>query len=519
MARPGFVLQVDDRTPPLLVPEGARYRLERFPLGTEVVYPAEPLPAVEDLSEQIAAALDSPVGSAPLQERLRPDTKLTIVFDDVTTPAPPIRGTDVRSRIIEAVLTRAAAAGVDDVALVCATGLHRRTTEAELEQMLGERVFRSFFADGLLTNHDAEDADQLRVVGSTEAGPIEVNARAADSDLVVHVRVVVDPESSAVALATGLGSAATIRRVRGTSAVDSEAGGSPAADLESDICAAVESALPLFTIEAVLDNQVFGPPLELLGRREWEWSIREQAAWLGLRHALALAPGKASSRLLNATGGAYSVIGVHAGQPAEVRKLSRRLVGEQQLVEVSGQADVAVLGIPPHNRYAAGSVVNPLLAAWQGLAEAFRCHTGRPFVRHGGALVLYHPLAPEFSPLHHPSFVDFFAEVLSTTTDASQVQEKFEDRYATDSWYIHLYRTSHAFHGVLPLQLWYQIAQARSWCSDIIWVGADRSSTERMGFRAASSLADALEMVSATVGRSPRIRYLHAPPRVRVDVR
>jgi hypothetical protein len=41
MARPGFVLEVDDRTPPLVVPAGDAFRLERFPLGTRVVYPAE----------------------------------------------------------------------------------------------------------------------------------------------------------------------------------------------------------------------------------------------------------------------------------------------------------------------------------------------------------------------------------------------------------------------------------------------------------------------------------------------
>ena len=38
MGRPGFVLEVDDRTPPLLVPDGDRFRLERFPLGTRVIH-------------------------------------------------------------------------------------------------------------------------------------------------------------------------------------------------------------------------------------------------------------------------------------------------------------------------------------------------------------------------------------------------------------------------------------------------------------------------------------------------
>ena len=33
MGRPGFVLEVDDRTPPLLVPDGDRFLLEKFPLG------------------------------------------------------------------------------------------------------------------------------------------------------------------------------------------------------------------------------------------------------------------------------------------------------------------------------------------------------------------------------------------------------------------------------------------------------------------------------------------------------
>ena len=52
-----------------------------------------------------------------------------------------------------------------------------------------------------------------------------------------------------------------------------------------------------------------------------------------------------------------------------------------------------------------------------------------------------------------------------------------------------------------------------------IWVGADRKTVARLGFRAASTLDDALEMVSDTVGRSPSITYLHNPPHMIADVR
>ena len=61
MGRPGFVLEVDDRTPPLLVPDGDRFLLEKFPLGTRVIYPAESLTPVPDLGEAINAALDAPI--------------------------------------------------------------------------------------------------------------------------------------------------------------------------------------------------------------------------------------------------------------------------------------------------------------------------------------------------------------------------------------------------------------------------------------------------------------------------
>ena len=45
MGRPGFVLEVDERTPPLLVHQGEGFRLQKFPLGSRVIYPPDPLPA------------------------------------------------------------------------------------------------------------------------------------------------------------------------------------------------------------------------------------------------------------------------------------------------------------------------------------------------------------------------------------------------------------------------------------------------------------------------------------------
>ena len=512
MARSGFVLTVDDRTPPLVVHKGDGFRLERFPLGTQVVYPAESMAPVADLREAVDKALDQPLEAQPLDSLLRPQMRLTIVFDDIAVPTPTMRRPDLRGAVVEAVLTRAARAGVDDVELVCANGLNRRLTAAEFQHLLGERVFRSFYADGKLRNHDAEDPDGLAVVSGSEG--ISINARAATSDLVVAVHLTGGPrEGGTAGLAAGLGRTATIGRLSGLQAVQ----GDPTSAAE--IAAAVDAAVPIFEIDVVLDNDIFSPPLDFLGRREWEWRIRDQARMRGVRRALAATPTRLRRRLLSAAQASFHATMIIAGAPEAVQAESRERALAQHLVELAGQADVGVIGVPQRNPFSVDSVTNPILAAWQGLGATFGAHTGRPFVREGGALVLYHPMTADFSGLHHPSYVDFFADVLISHPDPAQIQADFETKFATDPWYAHLYRTSYAFHGVHPCHLWYQLSLARQHCSDIVWVGADRRSVDRLGFRAASTLADALEIVAASVGRTPTISYLHAPPQIVVDIR
>ncbi|MGH8823604.1 MAG: lactate racemase domain-containing protein, partial [Jiangellaceae bacterium] len=70
MSRPGFVLEVDERTPPLLVHQGEGFRLERLPLGSKVVYPPDSLPGVRNVDAAIEYALLNPMGIEPLPELL-----------------------------------------------------------------------------------------------------------------------------------------------------------------------------------------------------------------------------------------------------------------------------------------------------------------------------------------------------------------------------------------------------------------------------------------------------------------
>ncbi len=526
MSRPGFVLEVDDRTPPLVVHQGEGFRLEHFPAGTRVIYPPESLPGTDDVDGAIRHALANPEGSEPLAELLKPGMRLTIAFDDISLPLPPMRKPDVRQRVLEQVLSMAADAGVDDVELISANSLHRRLTPHELRDIVGERVYRSFFPAGRLTNHDAEDADNMLHIGLTDQGEdVEINRRAAESDLLVYVNVnLVAMDGGHKSVPIGLASYRSLKHhhnvktmVQSHSFMDPDK--SHLHHSAQRMGRLLAEHLKVFTVETTLNNDVFPSPYDFLLKREWEWGVRDQAAMLAARRGLALSPGRLRHRMFQDLRAPYGITGVHAGETEAVHRKTLATVHRQQMVEVQGQSDVMVMGVPYLGPYNVNSVMNPILATCSGLGYYFNSYRGQPVVRRGGAVILYHPVPRAFSQLHHPSYIDFFDEVLAESTDPSVIEAKFEHAYATDPWYIHLYRTSHAYHGVHPFYMWYWAAHAMDHVDEVVWVGADRSTVERMGFRAASTLADALEMVSTTVGRSPSISYLHNPPHLVADVR
>src|SRR5579872_1201265 len=91
---------------PFLFHAGEQFVWEGLPAGTRVIYPPSPLPALDDADGAIEQALEDPFGADPLSAQLRPGMKLTIAFDDVSLPLPPMRAPDVRQRVIEKVLAK-----------------------------------------------------------------------------------------------------------------------------------------------------------------------------------------------------------------------------------------------------------------------------------------------------------------------------------------------------------------------------------------------------------------------------
>ncbi len=503
--RPGFVLEVDRSTPPTLMWHGEGFALERLPVGSRVVYAPEPLDAIEDPDAAIRHALAHPLGgSAPLPDLLRPGMRLTIAFDDVSLPLPPMQAPDIRQRVIEAVLDVAADAGVDDVVLIAAFALHRRMTDPELRHALGDRVFDAFAPHGLLVQHDAEDPDGVVHMGLTDAGEdVEINRRAAESDLLIYVNInLVAMDGGHKSVATGLASYRSIKHhhnvrtmLASRSFMDQQHSELHSANWRMGRFIAA-AGVKVFQIETTLNNHTFPSSFSFLQKREWEWGARDRASFLASSRALDRTPPRLARSIFHSIRSPHALTSVQAGEVEAVHASTTENVYRQQLVRVEGQTDVLTMG----------------------LGYFFNLYRGRPLVREGGVLIMAHPTPWEFHPVHHPSYIDFFEQVLAETTDPIEIEAKFEESFATDPWYVHLYRTTYAYHGVHPFYMWYWGAHAMAHLGGVIIVGGDVRAVRRLGFKPASTLRDALEMAEDVVGRDPSITHLHNPPLLMADV-
>jgi hypothetical protein len=525
--RPGFVLEVDRSTPPTLMWHGEGFRLERLPVGSRVIYAPEPLDPLTDPDGAIRDALLNPVGdSQPLPALLRPGMKLTIAFDDISLPLPPMRSPDVRQRVIEAVLDLAAEAGVDDVVLIAALALHRRMTEPELRHALGDRVYDAFAPHGLLQQHDAEDPDNIVAVGLTDQGEeVELNRRAVESDLLIYVNInLVAMDGGHKSVATGLASYASLRHHHNVRTMQHSRSfmDQHRSELHSSnwrmgrLIAA--SGIKVFQIETTLNTDTFPQAFSFLQKREWEWTVRDRAAYLAVAKSLDRTPPRVARGIFHSIKSPHAMTSVQAGEVEAVHGLTTDNVYRQQLVAVEGQTDVLTMGLPYICPYNVNSIMNPILVACLGLGYFFNLYRGRPPVREGGVLIMSHPTPWDFHPVHHPSYIDFFEQVLAETTDPLEIEAKYEESFATDPWYRHLYRTTYAYHGVHPFYMWYWCAHALQHLGGVVVVGGDPAAVRRLGFKPASTLRDALEMATDVVGRDPSITHLHNPPIFMADV-
>ena len=126
--------------------------------------------------ERIEAALDAPIGTARLEETVKPENKVLIVVNDHTRPGP-------NRQIVAAVLKRLHSAGVPDanIRFICATGSHRAPTDKEMRAIVGDEVVENYE----IIMHDCRDKDSLFRLGEIDGLDIWLNNAVREADFII----------------------------------------------------------------------------------------------------------------------------------------------------------------------------------------------------------------------------------------------------------------------------------------------------------------------------------------------
>ena len=518
---------IDERSGPRFVHYGTRFREIMLPRGTRVIHPNPPMEPLGNPKAAIREALNHPLDADPLFAQLRPGMKLTIAFDDISLPLPPMVLPDLRQMIIEEVLALCDQYGVDDIHLIVATGLHRRMTGPEIKRAVGKRIYDRFWPDRLY-NHDAEDPDGIVEIGVTDRGErVRLNRRAVESDLLVYVNINLVPmDGGHKSVTVGLCDYISMKSHHNThtlhrchSYMDARPQKSRLAKICERMGKIVDQHLNVFHIETSLNNRMYGGPMSFLGKQESRWTEFDRAKFQALNATLERVPEVARRRIFEKVPSPFGLTGVWAGKTEPVHEKILERCFAQYVVPVQGQSDVVVSGIPFISPYNVNSILNPLLVQVMALGYLFNMYRGVPLVRKDGVLIVFHPCYEEFDRSTHPSYVEFYHRILSHGTNSHDL-EPYEEEFAHNPDYITMFRRGNAYHGVHPFYMWYWGDAGRAHVGKVIVVGAENERVpKRLGWESARTFEDAMDMARSHVGKSqPDVSMMHLPPIFITDV-
>jgi nickel-dependent lactate racemase len=519
------VVTIDSRSAPRTLFYGDQLMDVDLPTGTRVVYPKPPLAPLKDVDAAIRYAINHPYNSEPLYALLKPGMKVTIAVDDISLPLPPMKRPDIREKVTTIVLDLLTDHGVDDIEIIIATSFHRRMKEWEIRHMLGDKIVDKFWPKKLY-NHDAEAPDGLTHIGETDHGEIvEINSRAADSDLIIYVNLNYVPmDGGHKSVSVGLCGYKSLMAHHNPKVMrNCHSYMDPSAsELNSSVVRmgrVLNKKKRVFTIETTINNRMFDRPLEFLAKNEDDLSQAERAALRALKITLDKTPQSLRQAVFDRVPSPYGVTGVFAGETEAVHEHTLKRSYDQYLVPVVGQADILVSGIPYISPYNVHAFLNPLLVQVMANGYLFNLYKGVPMLKKGGTMIVLHPCTDKFDNEQHAPYIEFVHRLLPETRDAMELHRRFEKKFASNPAYIEMYRKGHAYHPAHAFFMWYWGEAGRQHVGRMIVVGADNEYIPGLlGWETARTMDEALRMARTTAPPRPEILALHVAPTMMVEM-
>jgi hypothetical protein len=507
---------------------GDDLRIERFPKDTQLIFANPPMQPVTDVELAVAEALDNPLKAEPLKKQLNPSSRVTIAFDDPCLPLPLMRS-DIRGRVIEVLLKRLFALGIDKehIRLICANGLHRKWTLDELSLVLGKKVIKEMGPERI-SCHDATDEKELVFLGGTVSGhEVEINRAVIESDITIYVNLNCTTMNGGwKSILVGLGSWRSIRHHHTprqwnleTSIMNPQT--NPMHKILREMGALVRQKCNIFQIESVVNNHTWPPPIDKI-LCPINHPDRNGSPGILTRTMLTLAsaaPRKMKQWMRNALRSHYQLCSISAGDIDEVHRHTLERLCKQQNVIVKNTVDVLIFGVPNLSPYSSRSIFNPILLRGLVLGYLLGTFYRRPLLKKGGILVAYNPGIEKFHPMHHPSYIDFWQKDMERFYEPEECWNELSESYAQNSEYIRKYRDHYAYHGAHCLINWMWSGMGMKHPGAVILAGVKEPDTARkLGFTAVRNFDTAVAIARERAGSGASIAYQLIPPVFCVDV-
>jgi hypothetical protein len=474
-----------------------------LPDSATVYYPPPSLPGIptRDIPAAVRRAFEQPLDMAPLRELVSSRSRVLVAFDDNCQPFPPMRPPDIRQTCLETLLEMLESYGVQprNIQLVCAVAIHRKMKPEELRDMVGERIFRDFYPKQL-RNFDAEDPDDIVVVGQTERGEVVETSRAVvDSDLVIYVDTIQIPLNGGhKSVAVGFGTYNSLRhhhapQMTAESPHVMQPHGSEMHACIERLSRVIQQKTRILVLEAPMNGSTYPPAMSYLCKPAERCGPLERALKSVTPLGMKLMPEGKRFDLFKGIRSRYAPLEFNAGSIDAVHPKTLGRLRQQLEVRTDRQFDTLVFGLPDLSPYSVGARINPVLVVSDVLGYVFNWFYDRPFVKQGGVVIILNPVYEIFHPEYHVAYRRFYDEVLRETHDPFEMQASFQDRFARHPELVDCYRNRWAHHGFHPFTVWYWATYPMRWLSRVILVGPPNDAVaKRLGVAWSPSLQHAL---------------------------
>lgn len=148
---------------------------------SEVIRPRT-IASSSDAASLIQTALNQPVGTPPLNERIRPGKRIAVIVDDITRETP-------THLMLPPLLDylRKSGAESEDISIVIALGTHRPMTATEMKTKIGTEILNAYY----IVNVPCRDERQMMYMGVSSHGiPAWVNRMVAEAEIRIGVGMI-----------------------------------------------------------------------------------------------------------------------------------------------------------------------------------------------------------------------------------------------------------------------------------------------------------------------------------------